>query len=115
MNEDGDVAVGAVLQKGDDAFVVQITNWAVSPLRRLIPSVFGLDLSTLLPAYLLQVALLLAVLALRGGFGMMAGEQLVVLVLWQAVLATLRTSIYLLIGALILQAVLSWVNPFSPI
>ena len=33
----------------------------------------------------------------------------------QAVLATLRISIYLLIGALILQAVLSWISPYSPL
>ncbi|WP_294257140.1 YggT family protein [Propionivibrio sp.] len=30
-------------------------------------------------------------------------------------LATLRFSIYLLIGALFLQAVLSWVSPYSPL
>ena len=33
----------------------------------------------------------------------------------QALLGTLRLVIYLLIGALILQAVLSWVNPYSPL
>ena len=97
------------------SFVVQITNWLVMPLRRLLPSVFGLDLATLLPAYLLQLGLLLAVLALRGGFVMMESETLVALLLWHAVLATLRISIYLLIGALFLQAILSWVNPYSPL
>ncbi len=96
------------------AFVVQITNWLVTPLRRILPSLFGLDLATLLPAYLLQAVLLLAVIALRGGFELMAAGNLVGLILWQAVLATLRMSIYLLIGALFLQAILSWVNPYSP-
>ena len=33
----------------------------------------------------------------------------------QAALATLRISIYILIGALFLQAILSWVSPFSPL
>ena len=37
------------------------------------------------------------------------------MLLWFAVLATLRFSIYLLIGALLLQAVLSWVSPYSPL
>ena len=35
------------------AFVVQITNWLVMPLRKILPGVFGLDLATLLSAYLL--------------------------------------------------------------
>ena len=96
------------------AFVVQLTNWLVIPLRRLLPGVFGLDLSCLLPAYLLQFALLLAALWLRGGAAIVSGA-LVPLLLWQAVLATLRLSIHLLIGALILQAILSWVAPYSPI
>ncbi len=96
------------------AFVVQLTNWLVIPLRRLLPGLFGLDLSCLLPAYLLQFALLLAALWLRGGAAIVSGA-LVPLLLWQAVLATLRLSIHLLIGALILQAILSWVAPYSPI
>ena len=97
------------------AFVVQLTNWLVMPLRRVLPGVFGLDLASLLPAYLLQVLLLLAVFSLRGGMemGMVAPGELIPLILWQAILATLRTSVYLLIGALFLQAILSWVNPFS--
>jgi len=97
------------------AFVVQLTNWLVMPLRRLLPGLFGLDLASLLPAYLLQVLLLLAVLALNGGLEMMASGNLLTLILWKAVLATLRISVYLLIGALILQAVLSWVSAYSPI
>ena len=97
------------------SFVVQLTNWLVMPLRRVLPGVFGLDLATLLPAYLLQVILLLAVIALRGGFDLLAPESLIVPVLWQAVLATLRISLYLMIGALLLQAILSWVNPYSPL
>jgi YggT family protein len=95
-------------------FVVEITNWLVKPLRKVLPSVFGLDLATLLPAYLLQAVLLLALFALHGGFALIAPEQLL-LILWLAVMATLRISVYLLIGALILQALLSWVNPQSPL
>ena len=97
------------------AFVVQLTNWLVVPLRKLLPGLFGLDLSCLLPAYLLQVVLLLAVIAARGGVEAIALGNLLPIILWKAVLATLRISVYLLIGALILQAVLSWVAPYSPI
>lgn len=37
------------------------------------------------------------------------------LVFWYGLLATLRLAIYLLIAALLLQAVLSWISPYSPI
>ena len=57
------------------AFVVQLTNWLVLPLRRLLPGLFGLDLASLVPAYLLQVVLLLAVFALRGGLDMAASGE----------------------------------------
>ena len=97
------------------AFVVQLTNWLVVPLRKLLPGLFGLDLSCLLPAYLLQVILLLAVISARGGVDAIALGNLFPIILWKAVLATLRISVYLLIGALILQAVLSWVAAYSPI
>ena len=97
------------------AFVVQLTNWLVMPLRRLLPGLFGLDLSCLLPAYLLQVLLLFAVFSLRGGFELTVGGDVFALILWKAVLATLRISVYLLIGALIVQAVLSWVSAYSPL
>lgn len=97
------------------SFVVQLTNWLVMPLRKLLPGLFGLDLSCLLPAYLLQALLLFAVYSLRGGLELMAVGDLLALILWKAALATLRISVYLLIGALILQAVLSWVSAYSPI
>lgn len=97
------------------AFVVQLTNWLVLPLRRVLPGVFGLDLSSLLPAYLLQVVVVLIALALSPIPEVLRPGNLAILVLLQGFRALLRTSIYLLIGLLILQAVLSWVNPAAPI
>lgn len=94
-------------------FIVQLTNWLVKPLRKILPGLYGLDLASLLPAYFLQLVLLLAIYSLRVGIEGMALESLFGLVLWQGLLATLRLSVYILIGALILQAVLSWVNPYS--
>jgi YggT family protein len=97
------------------SFVVQITNWLVKPLRRVLPGLFGLDLASLLPAIALQTLLLTATAAAHGMFAQIDGGQLALLIVAQSLLATLRLSIYLLIGALILQAVLSWVNPYSPL
>ena len=97
------------------AFVVQITNWLVMPLRKILPGVFGLDLATLLSAYLLQVLLIVAVMFIGTWSITMLPANMLVLVLWAALLATLRISIYLLIGILFIQAILSWVSPYSPL
>ena len=97
------------------AFVVQLTNWLVAPLRRFLPSAWGFDIASLLPAYLLQVLLLVALIGLRGGLYLSEPGLLFGFVFGQALLAILRLSVYLMIGALVIQAVLSWVNPYSPL
>lgn len=96
-------------------FVVTLTNWAVKPLRRVIPGLFGVDLASLLMALALQLLLMVLVLGVGGGFFLLDGPTVALAVLWGAVRAVLRLSIYILIGALIVQAVLSWVNPYSPL
>lgn len=98
------------------SFVTQLTNWAVKPLRRVIPGFMGWDLASLLPAWWLQCLLLLAVLSLRGLAPESAPSgELALLILWRGAIATLRLAVYIFIGALFLQAVLSWVNPHSPL
>lgn len=95
------------------SFVVSTTNWAVKPLRRLIPGWRGLDWASLLAAVLLQLALHALLLLLLGGGELIALNPLSLLLL--TLRALLRLGIYVFIGALILQAVLSWVNPYSPL
>jgi YggT family protein len=96
-------------------FVVQVTNWLVMPLRKVFPGVFALDLASFLAAYIMQVLLIVAVLGLSTGLYTMAPANMIGLILWSALLATFRLSIYLLIGALFIQAILSWVSPYSPL
>jgi YggT family protein len=89
-------------------FVIATTNWAVQPLRRVIPGLAGLDLATLLAAFLLQMLViwLLALLVGRDpGIGLLAGR---------AAIDLLRYSLYILGFAVLLQALLSWFNPHSP-
>jgi len=97
-------------------FVVKATDWLVKPLRRFIPGLMGWDLASLLPAWWLQCLFLLVVVSLRGvsADGGQAGE-LALLILWRGAVATLRLTIYLYIGALFLQAAISWINPRSPL
>ncbi len=100
-------------QIGD--FVIKLTNWAVKPLRRIVPGVAGVDWASLIAALWLQLMLAGLILALSplplGADA--AGTVLMILML--AVRGLIQLTVYILIGALILQAVLSWVNPYSPV
>jgi YggT family protein len=96
-------------------FVVSLTDWAVKPLRRVIPGVGGFDWASLVAAFALQLALAALLVGLAGpGVAADAGT-LAITVAWLALRSLLRLAIYILIGALILQAVLSWINPYSPL
>jgi YggT family protein len=92
-------------------FIVVTTNWIVQPARRVIPPLAGLDLATGVAAWLLQFAALVILGALLGP-GAMPGIAALALV---ALIDLLRFSIYILSFAIVVQAVLSWVNPHTPV
>lgn len=100
-------------QFGD--FVIKLTNWAVKPLRRVIPGIGGMDWASLVAALALQILLSALVVGLAGPSLAVDGGAMALMALWFAVRTLLRLAIYIVIGALILQAVLSWINPHSPL
>ena len=97
------------------SFVMTLTNWAVKPLRRIIPGIGGLDWSSLFAALVLQLLLAGLLIGIAGQPLAGDGATIALMVGWFAVRGLLRLAVYILIGALILQAVLSWINPYSPL
>lgn len=93
-------------------FVVAFTNWAVLPLRRLVPGLFGLDIASALAAWLTQ-CVFLALMGSLTGLDVLALSALPLLA-WGALLAVLKLFIYLLMGVVILAALLSWLSPYAP-
>lgn len=95
-------------------FITATTDWLVLPLRRAIPGLFGLDMASLLPAWVVQTLLVFIEFALRGlDFG--ANPLGVLLGVWGVGLVELmRMAVYLLIGVVLMSAILSWVNPHAP-
>jgi len=92
-------------------FVVRVTNPLLRPLRRLIPGWGGVDIAALLLMLLLQLLSLTLILLLRGH-----GIPLGILFPWSvAELVALALNVY--IFAIIVQAILSWVNPghYNPV
>ncbi len=96
-------------------FLAALTNWAVLPARRVVPGLWGADLSSLVLAWLTTLVEQLVVLGLRGyALGAAVGVSIIALALLAAV-QVLKLSIYVLIVAVIAQAILSWVNPHTPV
>jgi len=95
--------------------VVTLTDFAVRPLRSIIPSWSGLDLSTLVLAFVAQLLLQLATLWLRDFPLLVAGHLIVSALVGLAFVGLLKLSITIFLYAVLLQAVLSWVNPYTPL
>jgi YggT family protein len=94
-------------------FLAALTDFIVRPARRLIPGWFGLDIPTLLLAWLAAMLELWVVLLIKGyELGSAPGIAAAVLA-GLALLHLVRLAIYVVMGAVILQAVLSWVQPYS--
>ena len=96
-------------------FVVALTNWAVKPLRRIIPGIGGLDWASLFAALALQLLLAGLLIGISGQSLDADGATITLMIGWFAIRGLLRLAAYIQIGALILQAVLSWINPYSPL
>ncbi|WP_047238349.1 YggT family protein [Chromobacterium subtsugae] len=96
-------------------FVMAATNFLVLPARKLVPSVRNYDTATLLLAWL--VCLLANILRLLLGSlpEVFAFPQVWVSLFLLSVLEVFKQSLTLLMGAVVVQAVLSWVNPYNPI
>lgn len=95
-------------------FVAAITDFAVKPLRRIVPGLMGFDLASFLVAWIAEFILVLLLFWIAGAAVLPSGSVFSVL-LFIAFARLLRLSIYLLIGVVLVQAILSWVNPYHPI
>lgn len=91
-------------------FTSAFTDFAVKPLRRIFPASRSFDWATLFLAWL--TAFLLLAVSIVLGVGL-RGNIVPPLAIW-ALIHVLRWGIYLVMGAVIVQAILSWVNPYSP-
>lgn len=97
------------------SFVMTLTNWAVKPLRRIVPGMAGVDWASLIAALWLQLMLSALVISLSPMELTADSAGMVLMILMLAIRGLIRLAIYIVIGALILQAVLSWINPYSPV
>ena len=95
-------------------FIAALTNFAVVPARRVIPGLWGYDLSSLVLAWLVELVLVIAVLSIKGyELGGAVGAAAIGIALLAGV-NLLRLFIYIVMFTTFVQAILSWVSPYSP-
>ena len=88
-------------------FVVKATQPLLKPLRRVIPSLFGLDMSSLVLALLLQILLFAVILTLSGY------QALTLLLLPWALIGVFSLFLKIIFWSMIISVILSWVAPGS--
>ncbi|MSQ21480.1 MAG: YggT family protein [Betaproteobacteria bacterium] len=91
-------------------FVVAFTDWGVQPLRKVLPGWRGLDLASLVFAIVLQLIMVALTRAFIPGRSLGMGDWLLI-----SMLGLIGSSIHLIILVVLIDFVLSWVNPYTPI
>lgn len=90
--------------------IVKVTSPLLTPLRKIIPGMGGLDMASLILAFLLQMLLVWVLLAMQGiGVSSALLPQIVVLSLKELALEVLNIYMF----SLIIIAIASWVAPGS--
>ncbi|HUQ27691.1 MAG TPA: YggT family protein [Usitatibacter sp.] len=95
-------------------FTMALTDWAVKPMRRVIPGLWNLDWASLVVAGLLEFVLQVLLVVVMG-ISPIEHPSVLSVLLFLAFVKLVRLSIYVFMGALIIQVVLSWVNPYHPV
>jgi YggT family protein len=92
-------------------FTMALTDFAVRPMRRVIPGAFNLDWASMIVALLAEF-LLQGLILLVGGAS--PSPEMLTVLFFLSFVKLIRLSIYVFIGTILIQAVLSWVNPHHP-
>lgn len=95
--------------------VVSLTDFAVKPTRGIVPSWGKIDLSTLILALVAQLLLQICLLWLRDLPISLVGNAIWTSLIGMSLLGVFRTVLDVFFYAILLQVILSWVNPHSPI
>ncbi|OGA38847.1 MAG: osmotic-shock protein [Betaproteobacteria bacterium RIFCSPLOWO2_12_FULL_62_13] len=95
-------------------FLSALTDFMVLPARRVIPGLWGLDLATLVLAWLIQLLELFIIFLIKGHPLAAAGSAFVGLALL-AGLMIVKFGLYIVIVVVVVQAVMSWINPYTPL
>lgn len=91
---------------------IAMTDWAVKPMRRVIPGRAGYDWASLLVAWIAQMLWLLALASLGTAAWTPALAAFIAVL---ALVELIKAAVWIMIGAVFIQAILSWVAPDGPL
>ena len=94
------------------ALIIKVTNPLLKPLRRTIPGYFGIDWASIISLFLVQaIEIILVALIITGGIPAFSGLTIL------TIAYLLRTILYIYLFIIIVQVIISWVNPnvYNPI
>lgn len=96
-------------------FIIAITDFAVKPLRKVIPGLNGIDFASFIWAWFAEIILLFLFFALAGANVFIGGPLTLPAIVFLAFVKLIKFSLYLLIFAVLVQAILSWTSPYHPL
>jgi YggT family protein len=105
-------ALRAPMRNPIGQFVMALTDWAVLPLRRVIPAYRSYDVATFVVAWLAVILKMVAIYAAAAG-GALGTPGLAALLF--SLLELVRASLHLLMFVVIVQVIISWVSPYAPL
>ena len=94
------------------SLIIKVTNPLLKPLRRTIPGYFGIDWASIISLFLVQaIEIILVALIITGGIPAFSGLTML------TIAYLLRTILYIYLFIIIVQVIISWVNPnvYNPI
>lgn len=95
-------------------FLIAVTDFIVRPARRVIPGWSGMDMATLVLAWLLECIILISVFMVQGydfEANLVASIGVIGLL---GIVEIVKTTLYIVLVMIIVQAIVSWINPHSP-
>jgi YggT family protein len=95
--------------------VTVLTDWAVKPVRKILPGYGGYDWASLVVAWLLQAVWLAALMAISAPVSATLSGATAGFIATFAVIELVKAAIWIVIVAVFVQAVLSWVAPDGPL
>ncbi len=93
-------------------FVLRVTNPLVVPARKIVPAIGGIDLATIVVAYVLELVALVILINLAGLTLPGAGT-----LLWVAVLRLVHVALRMYFFVVLVYVVISWISPgvYNPV
>ncbi len=102
------VYVGANYFDPTTQFITKLTDFLIRPLRKIIPNYGRIEFSTLIVVIVLELIKFLAISSITFGLPNIVG--LFILAFADALKLLIQTFFY----AILLQAIMSWIQPYSP-